>query len=169
MTARNPELHSSNLEKCIISRSEVDLQEAISLLRSMEDPADKQYLAEICIGWPARLRMFFGAGYQLNRIKLLSHAIRSRCYESVQVLLNDKDTVIDVGHVELAREIANSKTFRSIMHSLAARRRKLQDLAERNLPVNIQAQLHLPKQGVLDTNARNVYSELKASGIHLDP
>ncbi|KGO51189.1 hypothetical protein PEX2_032300 [Penicillium expansum] len=163
------EFHSSDLEKCILSRSEVDLQEAISLSTSMEDSADKQYLAELCVGWPAGLRIFLGAGYHLNTIKLLSHAIRYRCCGSIQVLLNDNNTFIDKGHVELAHWTKNFDVSRLIMHSLAEKRKILQNLAERHLPDHIQAQLHLSKDSLLDTNAINVYSKLQASGINLDP
>lgn len=147
----------------------MDLQENIPLPTSIEEPADKQYLAELCIGWPPGLRIFLRSGFDLNKNKLLSHAIRSRCCESVQVLLNDNGTVMDVGHVLIAQTIANSEIFESMMHSLAERRRKLQDLAKRHLPDHIQAQLYLPKQGVLDTNAIHVYSELQACGLHMDP
>ena len=147
----------------------MDLQKNISLPTSIEDPADKQYLAELCIGWPPGLRIFLRSGYDLNRNELLSHAISSRCCESVQVLLNDTDTALDSNHVRLAKEIANPEIFKSTMHSLAERRRKLQALAERHLPDHIQAQLFLPKQGVLDTNAIHVYSKLQASGVHIDP
>lgn len=145
------------------------MQEAVSLPTFIEYPADKQYLAEICVGWPSGLRIFLGAGCHLNNNKLLHQAIRSRCCESVQVLLDHKDTVLDEATVDHALAIANFEIVKSLMLSLAGRRRKLQELAKRHLPVHIQAQLALSEESLLDTNAIQVYSELKAFGIYLDP
>lgn len=167
--AENLELHSSDLEKCIISRSERDLQETISMSTATEDPAERNYLAEICIGWPLGLRMFLNAGYNLEMDRLLFYAIRYRCFDSVQLVLNHNNSVISRHHVMAAHRTANSEIFKLVVYSLAERRKKLQELAERHLPFHIQRQLHLPTKGVLDSHATKVYSTLKAFGIHIDP
>lgn len=136
-----------------------------------EASIDQDYLAEMCIGWPSGLRIFLNAGYYLNKRKLLRHAIRSRCCESVRLLLNSNDLAISMGHLNLAHEIANSEIFGLVVYALVERRRALQNLAQRHLPVHIRDQLHLPKQGhgVLDAHAAKVFSKLKLFGIQVDP
>lgn len=166
---KNPELHSSDLEKYIILRSEDDLRNIFSTSTTREVAVDGNYLAEMCIGWPAGLRIVLKAGYRLQRSKLLSQALRSNCFESVQLLLTGDDPIIDTSHVYAAYGTGNSRMFKMVVHALAERRRNLQKLAERHLPVHIQGQLDLPKQGVLDSHAWQVYLKLKQFGIDYDP
>lgn len=166
--AENLELHSSDLEKYIILRSEGDLQNIVSMPTAREAPADGNYLAEMCIGWPPGLRILLKAGYHLDKRKLLSHALRSNCYESVQLLLIDDNSGINTSHVHMAHETGNFEIFKLVVHALAESRRKLQKLAERHLPAHIQGQLYLPKQGVLDSHASQVSSKLKMFDIHFD-
>ncbi|KAF9887780.1 hypothetical protein FE257_009586 [Aspergillus nanangensis] len=134
----------------------------------IEDYQSMDGCFELAIGWPQGLQILLEATHDSPKTMLLHSAIEARCLDSVNILLMDGKTPIILTHLKAAQRSGVSEIFDLILDRLVKRRRQLQLLAERHLPVQVSNRLKLCSDSLPDSNAARVYETLQTHGIPMD-
>ncbi|KAF7184792.1 hypothetical protein CNMCM7691_006400 [Aspergillus felis] len=148
----------------LISQSVNDLH---SLLHTL-GPQDLQVLLlfDFYAVWPEGLAVLLGHGYRPTA-EALCYAIEADCVPGVKLILACDTFLLDTRVLEIAGQLwnRNPDIQKLIVEAFISRRRRLQALAETQLPVTMQAELNLRPGMLLNRKAAKACELLKICSI----